>query len=578
MIKCYINDREVTVPKGSTILDAAKKIGIEIPTLCHMNLNDFGYENIPSACRICMVEVEGRPVLCTACSEKVTEGMVIRTDSRRAVMARKINLELLLSNHPKDCLVCSKNLNCELQSLSESMGIREIPFKGEKMQHHVDASSRAIYRNPNKCVMCRRCEMMCNTVQTVGTLSAIYRGFDAIVSPAFNIPLADSSCTFCGQCAAACPTGAIVEIDESMKVLNALSNPNKHVIVQVAPAIRVAIGEIFGLDPGVISTKKLVTALRRIGFDRVFDTNFSADLTIMEEASELVHRIKNNGRLPMLTSCCPAWVRFIEYNFPSMLDIPSSCKSPQIMMGTMVKTYYAEKNNMDPKDIVMVSIMPCTAKKAEAARSELGSEGLQDVDIVMSTRELGRLIKMYGIDFINLPDSDFDQLMGECTGAGAIFGTTGGVIEAAVRTAYEWITGEELKQLDFKQLRGFEGIRSSSVQIGNLNLKIGIAHGLGNARKLLTGIQEGIYDFDAIEIMACPGGCVGGGGQPYHHGNSEVIRKRQKALYAIDVHKKYRKSHENPMIKKIYEEYLGEPYGEKAHQLLHTYYIPRERI
>lgn len=578
MVNCVINDKKLKVSEGTTILEAARQIGVDIPTLCHMKLDNFNYENKPSSCRICMVEVEGRPKLCTACSEEITEGMVIRTDTPRAVQARKINLELLLSNHPKDCLVCPKNLNCELQALAEKMGIREIAYKGEKMQHHIDSSSNSIFRNPNKCVMCRRCETMCNEVQTVGTLSGLNRGFNAIVAPAFNIPLGESSCTFCGQCVAVCPTGALVEIDATQKVFDAIRNPKKHVVVQVAPAIRVALGELFNMEPGKVTTGKLVTALRKLGFDVIFDTDFSADLTVIEEASELVDRIKNNKTLPMLTSCCPAWVRFIEMNFPEMLDIPSTCKSPQIMMGTMVKTYYSNKTGIPAKDIVMVSIMPCTAKKAEAARDELGTKELRDVDYVLSTRELGRMIKLFGIDFNNLEEGNFDNLMGQSSGAGTIFGTTGGVIEAAVRTAGEWLSGQSLGKIEFQELRGLKGIREAEINIGDLNLKIGIAHGLGNARKLLEGIKSKKYKFDAIEIMACPGGCIGGGGQPYHHGHSEILLKRQEALYEIDRNKKIRKAHENPMIKEIYETYLGKPYGERAHELLHTTYVPREKI
>ncbi len=578
MVNCVINDKKLKVSEGTTILEAARQIGVDIPTLCHMKLDNFNYENKPSSCRICMVEVEGRPKLCTACSEEITEGMVIRTDTPRAVQARKINLELLLSNHPKDCLVCPKNLNCELQALAEKMGIREIAYKGERMQHHIDSSSNSIFRNPNKCVMCRRCETMCNEVQTVGTLSGLNRGFNAIVAPAFNIPLGESSCTFCGQCVAVCPTGALVEIDATQKVFDAIRNPKKHVVVQVAPAIRVALGELFNMEPGKVTTGKLVTALRKLGFDVIFDTDFSADLTVIEEASELVDRIKNNKTLPMLTSCCPAWVRFIEMNFPEMLDIPSTCKSPQIMMGTMVKTYYSNKTGIPAKDIVMVSIMPCTAKKAEAARDELGTKELRDVDYVLSTRELGRMIKLFGIDFNNLEEGNFDNLMGQSSGAGTIFGTTGGVIEAAVRTAGEWLSGQSLGKIEFQELRGLKGIREAEINIGDLNLKIGIAHGLGNARKLLEGIKSKKYKFDAIEIMACPGGCIGGGGQPYHHGHSEILLKRQEALYEIDRNKKIRKAHENPMIKEIYETYLGKPYGERAHELLHTRYVPREKI
>lgn len=577
-VKCKINGETYEFDKGTTILDACKIVGIKIPTLCHMKLEDTSYENKPSSCRLCLVEVEGRKNLVTACSQKVTENMNIRTDTYRVIHARKINLELLLSNHPKDCLVCAKNLNCELQKLSEELGVRMIEYNGERMSHPVDVKSHAILRDPSKCVMCRRCEMMCNEVQTVGVLSARNRGFNAVVTPAFDLPLKDSSCTYCGQCVAVCPTGAIVEVDETSKVWDALRNPKKHVVVQVAPAIRVAIGELFGMKPGEISTGKLVTSLKKMGFDAVFDTDFSADLTIMEEAGELVHRIKNGGTLPMLTSCCPAWIRFIEENFPNMLDVPSTCKSPQMIMGAMVKSYYAKEKSIDPKDIVMVSIMPCVAKKEEIVREELKNDGMQNVDVVLSTRELGRLINMFSIDFKDLENSEFDQLMGESTGAGAIFGTTGGVIEAAVRTAYEWLTGEELEDVDFAQLRGFENIRSAEVKIKDKIIKIGIAHGLGNSRKLLEGISTGRYDFDVIEIMACPGGCIGGGGQPYHHGNIDILMKRREALYEVDRKSKIRKSHENPMIKKIYDEFLGEVYGDKAHEYLHTSYHKRERI
>ncbi len=577
-IRVVINGREVFFDKQVTILEAAKSIGIRIPALCHMKLEGTDFENKPASCRVCVVEVEGRRNLVPSCVDKITDNMVIKTNSFRAIHARQANLKLLLSNHPKDCLSCPKNLNCELQDLAEELGIRKNEYEGERMIHNVDEKSAAIVRDPSKCVMCRRCEVMCNEVQTVGVLSAMMRGFEATVTPAFNLALKDSSCVFCGQCAAVCPTGAIVEKDETYKVWAALRNPEKHVVVQVAPAIRVAIGEMFDMEPGSITTGKLVSALKEIGFDSVFDTDFSADLTIMEEASELVHRITNNGRLPMLTSCCPAWVRFIEENFPDMLDVPSTCKSPQMMMGAMVKSYYASERNIDPKDIVMVSIMPCTAKKEEIIREELKNDGLQNVDIVMSTRELGRMIHLFGLDFKNLPESQFDQLMGESTGAAVIFGTTGGVIEAAVRTAYEWITGEELEKVEFEQLRGFEDIRSATVNIGDKKLRIGIAHGLGNSRELLNGVRDGKYDFDVIEIMACPGGCIGGGGQPYHHGDMDILQKRREALYQADREHKLRKSHDNPMIKKLYDDFLGDVYGDKAHKYLHTTYRKREKI
>lgn len=419
---------------------------------------------------------------------------------------------------------------------------------------------------------------MCNEVQTCGILSAISRGFDAFVGPAFNLDMSETACTFCGQCVAVCPTGALSEINNMHKVWSALLKHEKHVVVQVAPAVRVAIGEMFDMEPGTISTGQLATAFRRMGFNGVFDTDWAADLTIIEEASELIHRLEHGGKLPILTSCCPAWVRFFEYQFPDMLDIPSTCKSPQIMMGTMIKTYYAEKMGIAPEDILVVSVMPCIAKKAEVQREELRIGELKDVDWVITTRELGYMLREAGIDFKTLPEGEFDNILGESTGASVIFGSTGGVIEAAVRTAYEWITHEELKDVNFTQLRGLEGIRTATIPIKDIELKIGIAHGLGNARKMLEGIRSGELDFHAIEIMACPGGCIGGGGQPYHHGDFSIIQKRQDAIYREDAGKPKRKSHENEMVMKLYREYLGEPYGEKAHELLHTSYEAKKMI
>lgn len=577
-VNIKINDIELEVPAGTTVLDAAKEIGIHIPTLCHMNLEEFGVVNKVASCRVCVVEVKGRAALAPSCAETVYEGMEIKTDSVKAINARRNNLELLLSNHPFECLTCTKNLVCELQALAAELNIREIHAKGEKMNYELDISSKSIIRDPNKCIMCRRCETMCNDVQTVGVLSGIDRGFGAVVGTAFHLDLADTSCTYCGQCVAVCPTAALTEKNDLPHVWRALARENEHVVVQVAPAVRVALGEMFGMEAGSISTGKIATALRRLGFDAIFDTDFAADLTIMEEASELVHRIQHGGVLPMLTSCCPAWVKFFEHQFPDMLDIPSTCKSPQVMLGSIAKTYYADKVGIPAKNMKVVSIMPCVAKKAESARPELSKEEHLNVDYVLSTREFGHMIKEAGIDFASLPDSDFDSILGESTGAGVIFGTTGGVIEAAVRTAYEWLTGETLEKIEFEQLRGLEGIREAKVQIGDLELNIGIAHGLGNARKLLESIQRGEVKYHAIEIMACPGGCIGGGGQPYHHGDQDVLLKRQAAIYEIDKNSERRKSHENPMIKKLYEDYLGKPYGKKAHELLHTKYTPREKI
>lgn len=577
-IKVKINDQELIVPEGITILEASHKAGVRIPTLCHLDLHDLKVVNQTASCRVCMVETAGRNILVPACVTKMTDGMEVRTDSVRAVTARRMAVELLLSNHPNECFTCPKNLQCELQALAAELGIREIRWEGERIDYPKDISSDAIVKDSNKCIYCRRCETMCNEVQTCGILSGIGRGFDAFVGPAFNIPMVESSCTYCGQCVSVCPTAALTEVNHTGKVWEAVNDPDKYVVVQTAPAIRVAIGELFGMEPGSVVTGKLVSALKRMGFDAVFDTDFAADLTIMEEASELIYRIKNNKTLPILTSCCPAWVRFIEHQFPELLKVPSTCKSPHIMFGTVVKTYYAEKNGIVPDNIVVVSVMPCIAKKAEAKRPELTKDALNNVDIVVTTRELAAMIKEAGIKFENLPDSDYDKPLGETTGASVIFGTTGGVIEAAIRTAYEWLTGEELKNVELEQLRGMEGLREGKVRIGGRELKIGIAHGLGNARRLIESIREDKSKYDAIEIMACPGGCIAGGGQPYHHGNEEIIKKRQEAIYQEDRSKKIRKSHENPEIMKLYGEYLGEPYGKLAHELLHTHYEERERI
>lgn len=582
-INIKINDQELQVPEDMTILEAANKAGVKIPTLCHLDLHDLKMVNKTASCRVCMVELEdtkdkNRNKLVPACVTKPFDGMAIRTDTIRAITARRMSVELLLSNHPNECFTCPKNLDCELQALAAELGVREIKWEGERMNYPKDTSSQAIVKDANKCIYCRRCETMCNEVQTCGILSGIGRGFEAFVGPFDNIPMVESSCTYCGQCVAVCPTAALTEINQTNKVWEAINDPDKHVVVQTAPAIRVAIGELFGMEPGKLVTGKMVTALKRMGFDGVFDTDFGADLTIMEEAAELIYRLENNKTLPILTSCCPAWVKFIEHQFPELLEIPSTCKSPHIMFGTIAKTYYAEKKGIDPDNIVVVSVMPCIAKKAEAARPELTKDRRNNVDIVITTRELGAMLKEAGIEFEGLPEGEFDRPLGETTGASVIFGTTGGVIEAAIRTAYEWITGEELENVEFDQLRGLEGLRRATVKIGDKDLNIGIAHGLGNARKLLEEIRDGKSDYHAIEIMACPGGCIGGGGQPYHHGNDEIIKKRQEGIYKEDRGKKYRKSHENKEVLKLYEEYLGKPFSHKAHELLHTHYEERERI
>ena len=579
-IKLNIDNKEVEVAKGTTVLDAAKAIGVHIPTLCHMKLHDMGIENKPGGCRVCVVEVAGRRNLAPACVTEATDGMKVNTHSMRVINARRTLTELIISDHPFECLTCAKSSECELQDLAQDMGIREIHFEGEKSVYREDTSP-AIIRDMDKCIMCRRCEMMCNEVQTVGVLSAINRGFQAVVAPAFEQNLDHSVCTYCGQCVAVCPTGALTEVDHTPAVIRALSDPTKTVIVQTAPAVRAALGEEFGMEPGTLVTGKMAAALRRLGFDFVFDTDFAADLTIMEEGTELLDRLTRhlNGdkdvKLPILTSCCPAWVKFFEHQFPELMDIPSSAKSPQQMFGAIAKTYFAGKQKIDRKNLVVVSVMPCVAKKYECSRDEFSVDGNPDVDYAITTRELAALIKLSNIDFSVLPDDDFDQPLGESTGAGVIFGTTGGVIEAAVRTAYELHTKKPLSRLDFNELRGMEGVREATIDFDGLPIRIGIAHGLGNARKLLEDIESGKSHFHAIEIMSCPGGCIGGGGQPYHHSNSEILKKRQMALYQEDGNKTLRKSHENPYIIKLYEEFLGKPMSEKAHHLLHTSYFDR---
>jgi NADP-reducing hydrogenase subunit HndD len=579
-VNLIIDNKPVVVKKGTTILEAAAGTGIHIPTLCHMKLDDLNIENKPGGCRICVVEIEGRKNLAPSCCTEVSEGMVVNTHSIRVINARQIVLELILSDHPADCLICAKSGKCELQDLAHNMGIREIRYKGEQSTYREDTSP-AIIRDVDKCIMCRRCEMMCNEVQTVGVLSAINRGFNAVVSPAFEMNLDHSICTYCGQCVAVCPTGALTEVDHTSDVVRHLSDPSKTVIVQTAPAVRAALGEEFGLEPGTLVTGKMVAALRRLGFDYVFDTDFGADLTIMEEGTELLDRLTRflegdkSVKLPILTSCCPAWVKFFEHHFPQLKDIPSTARSPQQMFGSIAKSYFAEKMNIKREDLIVVSIMPCVAKKYECGRDEFKVNGNPDVDYAVTTRELASLIKLANINFNRLPNEEFDNPLGESTGAGVIFGTTGGVIEAAVRTAYELYTKKSLPKIDFTELRGMDGMRQATIDFNGLPINIGIAHGLGNARRLLEKIEAGESEFHAIEIMSCPGGCIGGGGQPYHHGNAEILKKRQMAIYKEDSNKKIRKSHENPYIVKLYEEFLGKPMSEKAHSLLHTEYFDR---
>jgi NADP-reducing hydrogenase subunit HndD len=574
----------VEVPAGTTIYKAAKQLDINIPVLCYMDLKDLNIENKPGGCRICSVEVEGRRNLAPSCSTAVAEGMVVRTNSMRVINARRTVLELIISDHPKDCLSCAKSGNCDLQDMAVKLGVREIPGQeyAEMSTYRLDTSP-SIIRDLDKCIMCRRCETMCNDFQTVGALNAVNRGFEAVVAPAFEMNLEHSPCTYCGQCVAVCPTGALTEVDHTGKVIAALNDPTKTVVVQTAPAVRAALGEEFGMEPGTRVTGQMVTALKQLGFDYVFDTDFAADLTIMEEGTELLGRLKKhldgdeNVKLPILTSCCPGWVNFFEYNYPDLKDVPSTARSPQQMFGAIAKTYFADKINVNRKDLVVISIMPCMAKKYECQRDEFSVEGNPDVDYSISTRELAHLIKQANLDLNKLEEADFDAPMGESSGAGVIFGATGGVIEAATRTAYELQTGKSLEKVDFKDLRGMEGIRSATVDFDGLPINIGIAHGLGNARKLLDDVRDGKSQYHAIEVMACPGGCIGGGGQPLHHGDASILQARTKAIYKEDEEKVIRKSHENPYIVKLYDEFLGEPLSEKAHDLLHTHYFDKRK-
>ncbi len=569
MVTLKIDGKTVTVPDHYTVLEAAQAAGIRIPTLCY--LKDVSQTG---SCRVCVVEINGR--LQASCVFPVSEGLEVKTNTPLVRESRRTTVELLLSNHPQDCLTCLRNQNCELQRLARELNIREIGYEGECSHFPIDVSSPSIVRDPNKCILCRRCISVCSEIQGVHILAARERGFDTVVSPAWQEQLANTACTNCGQCVLVCPVGALTEQDDTEKVWAALADSDTHVVVQTAPAVRVALGEEFGLEPGTVVTGKMITALRRLGFDAVFDTDFSADLTIMEEANELLQRLNNGGKLPMITSCSPGWIKFIEHQFPELLEHLSTCKSPQQMFGALAKTYYPKKAGLDPAKIVTVSIMPCTAKKFEAQRPEMRSSGYQDVDIVLTVREFARMIKEAGIDFVNLPDGEYDAPMGISTGAGLIFGATGGVMEAALRTAYEVVTGKTLDKLDFTEVRGLEGIKEASVDLNGTVLNVAVAHGLGNARKLMELVQQGKADYHFIEIMACPGGCIGGGGQPIPT-NTEIRQKRIKGIYAADQDMPLRKSHENPAIKVLYEEFLGEPLGEMSHKLLHTCYTPRLR-
>ncbi len=576
MVSLTIDGIKVTVPENTTVLEAARQANIHIPTLCYLKgVNQIG------ACRMCLVEVKGGRALQAACVYPVSEGMEVYTNNARIRNARKVNLELILSNHDRSCLTCVRNQNCELQSLAEELGIRDITYDGVQIERPIDTSSPSIVRDPNKCILCRRCVATCQNIQKIGVIGATNRGFNTIIEPVFDMKLADVPCINCGQCIMACPVGALKEKDSTQKVWDAIADPEKHVVVQPAPAVRVALGEEFGMPMGTVVTGKLAAALRKMGFDAIFDTNYGADLTIMEEASELIERVTKGGKLPMITSCSPGWVKFCEHFYPEFLDNLSTCKSPHEMLGAIIKSYYAEKQGIDPKNIVTVSVMPCVAKKFEAGRDELSVNGLQDVDLVITTRELARMIKEAGINFPELPDEDFDPIFGDSTGAAAIFGATGGVMEAALRTAYEFITGGTLEKVDFEDVRGIAGVKEATVKIGDMDVKVAVASGTGNARKILDAVKAGEKDYHFIEVMGCPGGCVTGGGQPIVSAKVRMEKdprvERAKAIYSVDKDLPLRKSHENPSIKKLYDEYLEKPGSHRSHELLHTHYVPRKR-
>ncbi|MBE6613156.1 MAG: 2Fe-2S iron-sulfur cluster binding domain-containing protein [Ruminococcaceae bacterium] len=576
MVNVKINGREYSVPANSTVLEAAKYANIDIPTLCYLkDINEIG------ACRLCLVEVVGARGLVTACVYPVNDGMEIITNSPKVLAARKTNLELVLSNHEKKCLSCPRSTSCELQSLANEYGCEEGHFEGESIHYELDTSSPAIIRDNNKCILCRRCVAACKNMQGIGVIGANDRGFDTHIGQAFEKKLAETSCVNCGQCIVACPVGALYEKDDTQIVLDAIADPTKHVAICTAPSVRATIGECFGNEPGTDVEGKMVAAIKRLGFDGVYDMNLTADLTIMEEAHEFLDRFQNGGKLPLITSCSPGWVKYCEHYFPDMTENLSSCKSPQQMFGALYKTFYAQKHGIDPKDIVFVSCIPCTAKKFEVRRDgeSAAGEGIWDVDVAITTRELARMIEKAGIQFNKLEDEKFDQPFDIGSGAGAIFGATGGVMEAALRTAAEVVLGKKLEKVDFDDVRGTAPIKRATYKLGDVEIKVAVASGTKNAKELLTKVQNGEEKVDFIEIMACPGGCVNGGGQPLHtaaeRAEYDLRALRASVLYKADAAMDLRKSHENSAIKMLYDEYFGEPGSHKAHEILHTTYVKR---
>ena len=577
MINLTIDGIPVSVPEGSTVLEAAKEANINIPTLCYLkDVQQIG------ACRLCLVEIKGARSLAAACVMPVGEGMEVKTNTPQIREGRKVNLELLLSNHNRECTSCVRSGKCELAALCNEYGVDSYPFDGVKSETKIDDLSPSIVRDNSKCVHCRRCVATCNNIQQVGAIGATNRGIKTAITCAFDRSLNDSPCINCGQCIVACPVGALHEKDSTKAVWDALADPDKYVVVQPAPAVRASIGEEFGLPMGVATTGKLAASLRRLGFDKVFDTDFGADLTIMEEGTELIDRINNGGVLPMITSCSPGWISYCEKFYPEFIPNLSSCKSPHEMTGAVIKSYFAEKMGIDPKSIYVVSVMPCTAKKYEAKRPELSENGLPDVDAVLTVRELARMLKQAGIDYARLPDEDFDTMLGESTGASVIFGATGGVMEAALRTVYEIVTGNTLDSVDFTAVRGIDGVKEAEIDLNGTKVNVAVAHSTGNAKKLLESVKKGEKKYHFIEVMGCPGGCVTGGGQPIVCSKDlmylNVKELRAKALYDEDAGKAKRKSHENDEVKKLYDEYLGEIGGHKAHELLHTTYTAKSKF